>query len=156
MTSNGIANRLAFDLRGGAVTERYSRKIECSIFHNLFLARVGDRRPGRHSQTTRRCRIRDDRRRHPLRLRIGRRRVHRRERRRLRRAAEEKGARDVTRRAARFTQCDLERALRATDAQRARSGEAWRVRIEMNGAIVLEPASRGQTGRRGRRLDYPR
>lgn len=45
----------------------------------------------------------------------------------------------MSRRAARFTQCDLERAMRAADAHRARSGAAWRVRIEVDGTIVLEP-----------------
>lgn len=45
----------------------------------------------------------------------------------------------MTRRAARVTQCDIERALRAASAQRARSGDAWRVRVEVDGAIVLEP-----------------
>lgn len=49
----------------------------------------------------------------------------------------------MTRRAARFTQCDLERALRAADAHRARSGAAWRVRIEVDGTIVLEPLPPG-------------
>ncbi len=50
----------------------------------------------------------------------------------------------MTRRAARFTQCELERALRAADAQRARSGEAWRVRIAVDGAIILEPMPKSQ------------
>ncbi len=50
----------------------------------------------------------------------------------------------MTRRAARFTQCELERALRAVDAHRARSGEAWRVRIAVDGAIVLEPMPNSQ------------
>lgn len=45
----------------------------------------------------------------------------------------------MTRRAARVTQCDIERALRAASAQRARSGEAWRVRVEADGTIILEP-----------------
>jgi hypothetical protein len=46
----------------------------------------------------------------------------------------------MSRRAARATQADIERAIRAADAQRARTGGNWRVRIERDGAIVLEPA----------------
>lgn len=49
----------------------------------------------------------------------------------------------MSRRAARFTQCDLERAMRAADACRARTGAAWRVRIEPDGTIVLEPMPLG-------------
>jgi len=52
----------------------------------------------------------------------------------------------MTRRAARFSQCDVERALRAADAQRARTGAAWRVRIEADGAIVLETQPKTENG----------
>ncbi len=46
----------------------------------------------------------------------------------------------MSRRAARATQEEIARAIRAADAQRARSGDHWRVRIERDGAIILEPA----------------
>lgn len=45
----------------------------------------------------------------------------------------------MSRRVARATQEEMERALRAAQAQCARSGEKWRVRVERDGAIVLEP-----------------
>jgi hypothetical protein len=46
----------------------------------------------------------------------------------------------MTRRAARATREEIDRALRAADAQCARSGRPWRVRVERDGSIVLEPA----------------
>ncbi|MGD9544989.1 MAG: hypothetical protein AB7F41_17085 [Methylocystis sp.] len=52
----------------------------------------------------------------------------------------------MSRRVARVTQCDIERALRAATAQRARSGDAWRVRVEADGAIVLEPQPKLESG----------
>lgn len=45
----------------------------------------------------------------------------------------------MTRRAARATQEEMERAIRAAEAQRERTGTLWRVRVERDGAIVLEP-----------------
>jgi hypothetical protein len=48
----------------------------------------------------------------------------------------------VTRRAARFTQCDLERALRAVDAHRARTGAAWRVcALRLTGRLSWSPVA---------------
>ncbi len=44
----------------------------------------------------------------------------------------------MTCRVARVTQCEIERALCAAEKRRARGGEAWRVRIETDGTIVLE------------------
>ncbi|CCJ07031.1 hypothetical protein [Methylocystis sp. SC2] len=52
----------------------------------------------------------------------------------------------MSRRAARVTQCDIERALRAASAQRSRSGEAWRVRVEVDGVIILEPQPKAAGG----------
>lgn len=48
----------------------------------------------------------------------------------------------MTRRAARATQEEMERAIRAAEAQRERTGTLWRVRVERDGAIVLEPFER--------------
>jgi hypothetical protein len=45
----------------------------------------------------------------------------------------------MTRRAARATQEEMERAGRAAAELRQSTGEPWRVRIEKDGAIVLEP-----------------
>jgi hypothetical protein len=45
----------------------------------------------------------------------------------------------MTRRAARATQEEIERAIRAASVERGRTGEPWRVRVERDGAIVLEP-----------------
>jgi hypothetical protein len=47
----------------------------------------------------------------------------------------------MSRRPARATQEEIERALRAAEAQRTRSGGLYRVRVEKDGAIVLEPAT---------------
>jgi hypothetical protein len=45
----------------------------------------------------------------------------------------------MTRRAARATQEEIERAGRAAAELRQSTGETWRVRVERDGAIVLEP-----------------
>jgi hypothetical protein len=48
----------------------------------------------------------------------------------------------MSRRAARATQEEIERAIRAASEHRQRTGESWRVRVEKDGAIVLEPFER--------------
>ena len=44
----------------------------------------------------------------------------------------------MTRRRPRALQCEIERAMSAVEARRARGGENWRVRLEPDGAIVIE------------------
>jgi hypothetical protein len=48
----------------------------------------------------------------------------------------------MSRRPARFTQADIARAIRAAEDQHAKTGTLWRVRVEREGDIVIEPFDR--------------